>query len=226
MIALMQPTLAFDVYGTLIDPMGIVDALEAVIPGDAAAFAAAWRGKQVEYLFRRGLGRRYEPFSVCTRQALDYTARVFGVTLSPADCDRLLASYRCLPAYPGAAEALDRLAAAGFVNYAFSNGEPDDLAALLASAGIAGRFRGIVSVRDARSYKPDPAVYAFFLENTGAVLGSTWLVSANSFDVIGAREVGWKAVWVRRDERQVFDPWGIEPTAVVTGLHELIDVLR
>ena len=84
---------------------------------------------------------------------------------------------------------------------------------------------GIVSARDAQSYKPDPAVYALFPENTGAMPGSNWLVSANAFDVIGALEAGWKAVWVRRDERQVFDPWGIEPTAIVRELDELIEVV-
>jgi len=225
MIAVMQATLAFDVYGTLIDPMGIVDALSPFVGNDAEAFAVAWRAKQVEYLFRRGLGRRYEPFSVCTEQSLRYTASVFGRELKPADRERLLARYRSLPAYPGAGEALDRLAAAGFMNYAFSNGGPDDLEPLLANAGLSRRFRGIVSVRETRSYKPDPAVYAFFLENTGAMPGSTWLVSANAFDIIGAREVGWKAVWVRRDERQVFDPWDIEPTAIVRELDELIEVL-
>lgn len=62
--------------------------------------------------------------------------------------------------------------------------------------------------------------------SNGAAPGSTWRVSANAFDVIGAREVGWTAVRVRRDGRQVFDSWGIEPTAVVGEHHELIDVLR
>ena len=78
---------------------------------------------------------------------------------------------------------------------------------------------------DVRSYKPDPSVYAHFLDNTGAMLGAIWLVSGNPFDVIGAIEAGWKAIWVRRNPTAVFDPWGIEPDGIVTSLDELPDFL-
>jgi 2-haloacid dehalogenase len=106
-------------------------------------------------------------------------------------------------------------------NFAFSNGEADDLAVLLSAAGFDGVLDGIVSVHEVQSFKPDPAVYAFFLENTGALLGATWLVSGNPFDVIGSLEVGWKAAWVRRDPNLLFDPWGLEPTVIVSDLSEL-----
>jgi 2-haloacid dehalogenase len=217
----MRPTLAFDVYGTLIDPMGIVDALSALIGDDAQAVATDWRQKQVEYLFRRGLGRKYQPFSVCTRQALEFTRKNSALAISDVECELLMAKYLELPAYPGAVKALGELADAGFRNFAFSNGEADDLAVLLSAAGFDGVLDGIVSVHEVQSFKPDPAVYAFFLENTGALLGATWLVSGNPFDVIGSLEVGWKAAWVRRDPNLLFDPWGLEPTVIVSDLSEL-----
>lgn len=219
----MQRTLAFDVYGTLVDPLGIVEDLRSLIGNDADAFAAAWRDKQIEYLYRRGLGRRYEPFSVCTRQALDFTCLATGNDLSGTDRDALLRRYRELPAYPESADALSALKAAGFRSFAFSNGEPDDLDALLAHSGLSPSLDGIISAVDVRSYKPDPSVYAHFLDNTGAMLGATWLVSGNSFDVIGAIEAGWQAIWVRRNPKTVFDPWDIEPDGIVTSLDELPD---
>jgi len=226
MIRGMRTSLAFDVYGTLIDPLGVTDRLAGFIGDDAAGFSAGWRSKQVEYLFRRGLGRRYEPFTVCTRQSLDYTCRVTGHDLTTEQREALMQAYLRLPAYEGTADALAALQRDHLELYAFSNGEPETLATVLANAGLSGLFKGIVSVHDARSFKPDPSVYAFFLENTGAVLGRTWLVSANPFDVIGALEVGWKTAWLRRDPTMVFDPWGIEPTAVVADLHDLCRVLE
>ena len=120
---------------------------------------------------------------------------------------------------------LAELGGLGWRCFAFSNGEPRDLATLLEHAGLAGSLDGIVSVHEVRSYKPDPAVYAHFLENTGALLGRTWLVSGNPFDVLGSLEVGWKAAWVRRDLRQVFDPWGVEPTAIVASLAGVVEAL-
>jgi 2-haloacid dehalogenase len=221
----MTVSLAFDVYGTLLDPMGVTEKLTTFVGDDAAAFSAAWRSKQVEYLFRRGLGRKYQPFTVCTRQALDFTCLASGHELDEQQREALMAEYLRLPAFEDTVEALAELRRRGFDLYAFSNGEPDALAEVLANAGLSDFFRGIISVHEVRSFKPDPSVYAFFLENTGAALGRTWLVSANPFDVIGALEVGWKAAWLRRDPAMVFDPWGIEPTATVDELSSLTGVL-
>jgi 2-haloacid dehalogenase len=73
-------------------------------------------------------------------------------------------------------------------------------------------------VEGIRSFKPDPAVYAHFLERTGSRPGDAWLVSSNPFDVIGAVSAGMRAAWVRRSPQAIFDPWGIEPTVTVAGL--------
>ena len=119
----MTTTLAFDVYGTLIDPFGISQRLQSIAGEQTPAFAQMWRDKQIEYLFRRGLGRDYRPFSVCTSQALDYTALQMQVELSTADKQELLARYRELPAYDEVADALRKLRDDDCRNYAFSNGE-------------------------------------------------------------------------------------------------------
>lgn len=217
----MAATLAFDVYGTLIDPLGISVRLQEIIGEEAPAFAKDWRDKQIEYLFRRALGRDYQPFSVCTAQALDYTVLKFDLALSDADRQSLLAAYRELPAYEDVPEVLRNLKAAGCRNYAFSNGEPEDLEYLLSNAGLGAALDGIISVHDIQSYKPDPGVYAHFLATTESKKEDTWLVSGNPFDVIGAHSAGWQTAWVRRNPAILFDPWGIEPTITVSGMAEL-----
>ena len=221
----MTTTLAFDVYGTLIDPLGISQRLQSIAGDKTPAFAQLWRDKQIEYLFRRGLGRDYRPFSVCTSQALDYTAMQLQVELSAAVKQELLAQYRELPAYEEVAESLHGLKDAGYRNFAFSNGEPDELAFLLAHAGLDAALDGIVSVHDVQSFKPDPAVYKHFLKETGAAQEDTWLVSGNPFDVIGAHTAGWRTAWVKRSPAAVFDPWDIEPDAIVADTSELVSVV-
>ncbi len=221
----MTTTLAFDVYGTLIDPFGISQRLQSIAGDKTPAFAQLWRDKQIEYLFRRGLGRDYRPFSVCTSQALDYTAMQLQVELSVVVKQELLAQYRELPAYEEVAESLHGLKDAGYRNFAFSNGEPDELAYLLAHAGLDAALDGIVSVHDVQSFKPDPAVYKHFLKETGAAQEDTWLVSGNPFDVIGAHTAGWRTAWVKRSPAAVFDPWDIEPDAIVADTSELVSVV-
>lgn len=221
----MTTTLAFDVYGTLIDPFGISQRLEIIAGDKTPAFAQLWRDKQIEYLFRRALGRDYQPFSVCTSQALEYAARRFDVDLSVADKEELLASYRELPAYAEVPDALRRLQESGCRNYAFSNGEPVDLSYLLAHAGLDEALDGIVSVHDIKSYKPDPAVYEHFNRETATTPRQTWLVSGNPFDVIGAHKAGWRTAWVKRNAALQFDPWDIEPDATVADTSELAAVV-
>lgn len=221
----MAITLAFDVYGTLIDPLGISRDLERIVGPNASRFAAAWREKQIEYLFRRALARDYQPFSVCTAHAMAFTCESLGLVISATDKRRLIRRYRNLPAYPGTAEALRSLAGNDCRCFAFSNGEPGDLEVLLDGAGLADYLDGVVSVHEVRSFKPDPAVYAHFLASAGCAAADAWLVSGNSFDVIGAKTAGWRAAWLRRDTHAVFDPWGIEPTVVIGSLEELISLV-
>jgi 2-haloacid dehalogenase len=220
----MAVVLGFDVYGTLIDTAGIAAGLAPVAGERAPAFAQLWREKQLEYSFRRALMKRYADFSVCIAQAFDYTARVHGLSVPDADRDRLLGLYRTLPAFPDAKPGLDALAGLPVRKLAFSNGRRDDVESLLSHAGLRDRFEGIVSLLDIRSFKPDPAAYAHFLEAAGG--GEAWLVSSNPFDVIGALAAGLKAAWVRRNPAAVFDPWEYQPTAVIGSLKELAGLFR
>ena len=221
----MATTVAFDVYGTLIDTSGVISALEKIIGGQAAPLSHLWREKQLEYSFRRGLMRNYRHFSVCTRQALDYACEFLGVEISDEDKERLMEGYKVLPAYADVEEVLPRLKDSGVRMFAFSNGRAEDVRGLLVNAGIEGHFEGVVSVEDLRSFKPDPAVYAHFLRQAEAIGAESWLVSGNPFDVIGAMSAGMRGAWVKRSPKAVFDPWEFEPTVTVGDIGELHQAL-
>lgn len=222
----MQVTLAFDVYGTLIDTYGVITRLEKMIGGRAKEFATTWREKQLEYSFRRGLMQNYEPFPVCTRHALDYACDYYNISLADEDKWELMKMYRVLPAFQEAKDALRDLKDSGYRMYAFSNGTYEAVESLLENAGIRDLFLGVVSVDEIKTFKPSPAVYLHFLRKTGSIGADTWLISGNPFDVIGAVSAGLRAAWVRRSEDQVFDPWGIEPTITVKSLLDLKEVFR
>jgi 2-haloacid dehalogenase len=71
----MKITLAFDVYGTLVDPSGMANYLADDLGAKASEFADCWREKQLEYSFRRGLMGKYADFSICTSDALNFTCQ-------------------------------------------------------------------------------------------------------------------------------------------------------
>jgi len=222
----MALTLAFDVYGTLIDTHGVVQTLQELIGERAASFSQTWRDKQLEYSFRRGLMQNYRTFAVCTSQALDYTCDLYRAPLDAGQKKLLLDSYRVLPAYADAREGLKRLQGVDARLFAFSNGSAEAVETLLVTAGIRDFFLGVVSCDDLRSFKPNPAVYAHFLRQADAAVGAAWMISGNPFDVIGALSAGMQAAWVKRSPEAVFDPWGIEPTITVGSLAELAERIR
>lgn len=219
-------TFAFDVYGTLINTSGVTETLERHVGGKAAHFALRWREKQLEYSFRRGLMKQYGGFPQCIRNALDYVCLELDENLSDETRHELMQSYRILPAYDDAIAGLQRLRDREARMFAFSNGMPADVESLLRHAGILEFFEGIISVDSIRSFKPDPVVYEYFLEQTHTQPDQGWLVSSNPFDVIGAVNTGMNAAWIKRSPQMLFDPWEIQPTRIMstlTDLPELVD---
>ncbi len=221
----MKTTIAFDVYGTLIDTNGVIAALQNM-DVDAQTFSRTWRDKQLEYSFRRSLMQNYVSFDVCTSQALDYACAFHKVVLSARQKAELLDVYRVLPIFEDVKEGLARTRSAGFRLYAFSNGKADALETLLSNAGIRDLFHGVVSVDDIKTFKPSTGAYCHFLRKADAIGCHSWLVSGNPFDVIGAISAGIKSVWIRRSPEAIFDPWGIHPTLTMSNLLDLADKIN
>lgn len=217
----MATTLAFDVYGTLINTQGVLSLLSEMLGTKAEPFSNTWRAKQLEYSFRRGLMQNYVPFSVCTQQALDYSCAAHNVSLGDEQKTQLLGLYTRLPCFDDVKAGLETLKGQGYRLFAFSNGEKQTVNELLQHAKIADYFEGIVSADDIKTFKPNPAIYSYFLREAQATGSDTWLISSNSFDVIGARSHGMHAAWIKRSANAIFDPWEIAPTVTANNLIDL-----
>lgn len=215
---------AFDVYGTLVNPQGMAAHLESDAGEQAGEVSALWRQKQLEFSFRRGLMRVYEDFGVCTRQALETAMATFGLSLTREREEELMQAYLSLPAFDDALPTLQSLQG-HYPLFAFSNGSYPALEKVLGHNQLLDCMNGLVSVDDIRSFKPDPAVYTHARRVTGAMEQPLCLVSSNGWDVIGARAAGLLAVWVQRDPAVVFEDWGLMPNATIGGLDELSGVL-
>ena len=218
----MPVSIAFDVYGTLVDPLEMGVRLRPIVgDGLAEPMAKLWREKQLEYTFRRGLMRSYENFDVCTRQALDYAAQALGAELSDDGRKRLIEEYVSLSPFADVTPGLEAMREAGHTLVAFSNGVEATLRTLLERAGLLPLLDDVVSVDDLSSFKPDPEVYEYLCRRLGKTPSGVWLVSSNPFDVIGAKSIGLNAAWVKRNPNTAFDPWGVEPDLVVPDLPDL-----
>lgn len=217
----MKYTLALDVYGTLIDTSGVLHTLENLIGDKAIVFSNTWRDKQLEYSFRRGQMDLFVDFSVCTKDALEYSCLLHKVNLSSTQKEEIMQVYKVLPAFSDVSTALRGLKEAGHNLFAFSNGSKAAVSNLLRNANVIELFDGVISVETVGTFKPSPKVYAHFNESTNSNKSDTWLISGNPFDVLGALNYGMHSAWVRRSPSAIFDPWSIKPSTIVKDLNAL-----
>ena len=104
-----------------------------------------------------------------------------------------------MPVFQDVPAALKTLKQSGVQLAAFSNGQAEKVELLLSNAGIRDNFDHIVSVDEIKTFKP--------------------------IDILGAISCGMKAFWLQRNKDVVFDPWGLEPTAVIHELSEVTTLL-
>ena len=86
--------LAFDLYGTLVDPIAIASELGRVLgDSDGREAARLWRLKELEYSFRLTAMGCYEDFRWVTSRALDFTLAAIGRHLPEGQSEGLVELY-------------------------------------------------------------------------------------------------------------------------------------
>ena len=220
----MPETLFFDVYGTLCDTQTITAALKERVDAPdplVAEMARQWREDQQSYMFRTALMDAYRPLSEVTRNALTRTLDYYGHDPDAVDTEAIMDAYEHLDPFEDTLSTLSSLEDAGVELAAFSNGSPEMLERLAANTGIEAHLDAVVSADGAETYKPDPAAYEYAASRFDRDLDECWLVSSNTWDVVGASTAGMGAAWVDR-HNEPYDPLaGGEPTVAVDSLSDL-----
>ena len=220
--AFLIDALVFDAYGTLFDVQSVAATVERLFPGRGAELSQLWRSKQLEYTWLQSLMQspmqRREDFAAVTAHALDYAAEALGLSLAGAARHRVLDAYLDLSAYADAAPTLARLGPRP--RLILSNGTRAMLEPLAAATGVARHLDVILSVDAAGIYKPSPRVYQLALDHLKFLPNRIGFVSANAWDVIGAKAFGFTSFWINR-HRAPLDRHGPKPDAVLNSLSEL-----
>lgn len=213
--------LAFDLYGTLVDPIAIAAELGQLL-GEAEGRAAAglWRAKQLEYSFRLTAMGLYEDFRWVTARALDFTLASMEVRLPDGEAERLAGLYDHLRPFPDAAPALRALVGLGYELAVFSNGTPAMIENCLGNSGLGEFFGQRVSVDEVRAFKPSPVAYRHAAKQLAVTTGQIRLVTSNAFDCVGAGAAGMRTAWVNRSAGP-FDTIGAGPDLTVPALDRL-----
>ena len=186
----------FDAYGTLYDIQSVAAVTEDAFPGYGDIITQIWRIKQLEYSWLRSLMRRYEDFSVLTRESLAYTIRLLGLKHDAAAFERIMDKYLHLDLYPDAPSALASLKDRKLA--ILSNGSSDMLNGLVRNSGLDRVLDATISVDQKRVFKPAPEAYTLIETRLGMRPDEVLFVSSNPWDVCGAKAFGLNVAWIER----------------------------
>jgi 2-haloacid dehalogenase len=236
----------FDAYGTLFDIQSVAAITEEAFPGYGEIITQIWRIKQLEYTWLRSLMRRYEDFSVITRDSLAYTVRVLGLKHDAVTFERIMDKYLHLDLYP---DALVTLAALKGRKLAIlSNGSSGMLNALVRNSGLDRLLDSTISIDSQKIFKPAPDAYTLIESTLRVRPAEVLFVSSNPWDACGAKSFGLNVAWIERVTpeamalacvgsdvvppltmfkaiRTQMDELGFEPDYRIHALSELTDIV-
>lgn len=221
--------LAFDLFGTVLDLDGsLVPPLATLLRSKgsrrgAAGFWAQWRARQrIEQYQDTILMLGHSGYLEVAERALRYTLRLNEIRFEQADIERAMGYWQELEPFAEVRLALERLSSR-FRLVALSNGNADFLAHL-AKNRVRWDFDEIISVDRVGAFKPHPAVYRRATQILALEPSACLMVSANSFDVLGARACGLRAAFVNR-RGLPYEDSPLQPDLTVTSFSELADAL-
>jgi 2-haloacid dehalogenase len=223
--------LTFDLFGTILDLGGsLTPHLKIFLDGRRSDIAPAAMWQQLRYRQRI---EQYQDTLVelghsgyleTVQKAFVYVARVNKLDPTEAQVETFMAGWQELSPFPECAGALDRLHER-YRLIALSNGNPWFLDHLVRNR-IRYEFDGVMSVEEVGAFKPTPGVYRRAARNLDLEPGELIMVSANSFDVMGARTCGLRGAYVNRYDLPFEDTHKLyEPDVTVTNFTELADAL-
>jgi 2-haloacid dehalogenase len=186
----------FDAYGTLYDIQSVAAVTEEAFPGYGEIITQIWRIKQLEYTWLRSLMRRYEDFSVITRDSLTYTLRLLGLKHDDGVFEHIMEKYLHLDLYPDASAALAALR--GRKLAILSNGSTDMLNALVKNSGLDRVLNATISIDSKKIFKPSPDAYTLIESRLGVTPAEVLFVSSNPWDAVGAKAFGLNVAWIER----------------------------
>ncbi|MGD3113022.1 haloacid dehalogenase type II [Streptomyces sp. YGL11-2] len=190
----------FDVLGTLVDePAGIRAGIRELDPSlddpRIEQLLSLWQ-EHIDREQRRILDgvRPYLASDALDQEAAQLVADAAGVN-DPAAVTALALSGRRLPPWPDTGAGLARLGER-FPLIGLSNASRTALLGINAHAKL--RWHQALSAEDARTYKPDPAVYQLAVTISQRPPERLLMVAAHAWDLRAAQGVGLRTAYVAR----------------------------
>ena len=162
---------------------------------------------------------RHKDFWQVTEDSLDKSMKAFSVDLSMRN--ELLNLYKVLSPFKEVPDVLKTLKKK-FKLAILSNGTPSLLNELVNSNNLNNIFNDLFSIEQVGVYKPDSKVYDIPINKYQIQRDEVVFLSANTWDVSGAGNYGYKAIWINRNNN-IFDNLDYKPNFEIKDLYGLLD---
>ena len=212
----------FDAYGTLFDVNSAAEKCKDKIGDKWEGFANYWRTTQLEYTWLRSLMNRHKDFWQVTEDSLDKSMKAFNI--DPSMKDELLNLYKVLSPFKEVPKVLKSLKEKKFKLAVLSNGTPTLLKELVKSNNLDKVFDDLFSIEQVGIYKPDSKVYDMPIQKYSIEKDEVAFLSANTWDVSGGGNYGYKSIWVNRNNN-IFDKLDYKPSNEINNLKQLLDIV-
>lgn len=222
--------LTFDLFGTILDLGGsltpfISESLATHNAKNVTAdeFWEQWRYQQrIEQYQDTILLLGHSGYLETVRRALSYTLRRNGIEAKPEIVEDFMRGWQQLSPFPDVLSVLSRLKTK-YQLVVLSNGDPDFLDYLVTHR-VEWVFDGVISVTTFGAFKPHPGVYRGAAGKLELEVNECMMVSANSFDIMGARTCGFRGAYVNRYKLPYEDTM-FQPDVTVYDFTELANAL-
>ena len=212
----------FDAYGTLFDVNSAAEKCKDKIGDKWEPFANFWRTTQLEYTWLRSLMGRHKDFWQITEDSLDKSMKAFNIDSSMKN--ELLNLYKILSPFKEVPETLKALKEKKFKLAILSNGTPSLLDELVKSNNLDNLFDDLFSIEEVGIYKPNSKVYDIPIKKYRIKKNEIAFLSANTWDVSGGGNYGYKSIWVNRNNN-IFDNLDYVPQNQIKNLSELLNLI-
>ena len=221
--------LTFDLFGTILDLGGsltpfIDESLKARDTDvSAAEFWAQWRYRQrIEQYQDTIVMLGHSGYLETVRRAVHYVLRANGIHADPDTVKEFMRGWQSLSPFPEVSAALTKMQSR-YQLVVLSNGDPSFLEYLVTER-VGWNFDAVISVTSVGAFKPHPAVYRAAAGQLGLEVGECMMVSANSFDIMGARACGFSGAFVNRYQLP-YEETPYQPDVTVNDFTELAEAL-
>lgn len=219
-----QPRLIlFDVYQTLLNMDEIERRINHLL--DSKRGYVVWFELFMQYMLVDNSISRFHSFYEIAGATLRMTSQMLSRELDPQRIGEILERMKHLPLQEGVSEGLSGIADQNYRIAALTNSPERIITERMQKTGLISYFEEVLSAEQVRKYKPAAEVYQWAADRLKLSPAKILLVSAHSWDIAGAANVGMQTAFIRQ-HKQLLYPLAPEPDFTCSSIPDLCEQLK